>query len=199
MAGVRVAAHELIEVAGQAILLSRRFDREGERRIPFLSALSMMGLKDGERGSYPELVDVLVQTGAQTKRDAAELYRRMVLNVLISNVDDHLRNHGFLWLGQGGWTLSPAYDLNPTPVDVKARILTTTIDLDDGTCDLALVLSVAGLFSLSAADARDIVREVAQVTRRWRDVAAAAGARPAEIRRMESAFEHDDLVKALAL
>ena len=199
MAGVRVAAHELIEVAGQAILLSRRFDREGERRIPFLSALSMMGLKDGERGSYPELVDVLVQTGAQTKRDAADLYRRMVLNVLISNVDDHLRNHGFLWLGQGGWTLSPAYDLNPTPVDVKARILTTTIDLDDGTCDLALVLSVAGLFSLSAADARDIVREVAQVTRRWRDVAAAAGARPAEIRRMESAFEHDDLVKALAL
>lgn len=103
-----------IRVAGQAILLSRRFDREGEGRIPFLSALSMMGLKDGEPGSYPELVDVLVQIGAQTKRDAAEPYRRMVLNVLISNVDDHLRNHGFLWLGQGGWTLSPAYDLNPT-------------------------------------------------------------------------------------
>lgn len=199
MAGVRVAAHELIEVAGQAILLSRRFDREGEGRIPFLSALSMMGLKDGERGSYPELVDVLAQTGAQAQRDAAELYRRMVLNVLISNVDDHLRNHGFLWLGQGGWTLSPAYDLNPTPVDVKARILTTTIDLDDGTCDLALVLAVAGLFSLSDAEARDIVREVAQVTRGWRDVAAAAGARPAEIRRMQSAFEHDDLVRALAL
>ena len=199
MAGVRVAAHELIEVAGQAILLSRRFDREGEGRTPFLSALSMMGLKDGERGSYPELVDALVQNGAQARLDAAELYRRMVLNVLISNVDDHLRNHGFLWLGQGGWTLSPAYDLNPTPVDVKARILTTTIDLDDGTCDLALVLSVAGLFSLSDAEARDIVREVAQVTRGWRTVAAAAGARPAEIRRMESAFEHDDLAKALAL
>ena len=61
------------------------------------------------------------------------------------------------------------------------------------------MLSVAGLFSLSDAEARDIVREVAQVTRGWRDVAAAAGARPAEIRRMESAFEHDDLVKALAL
>jgi serine/threonine-protein kinase HipA len=199
MAGVRVAAHELIEVAGQSILLSRRFDREGETRLPFLSALSMMGLRDGERGSYPELVDVLVQTGARARVDAAELYRRMVLNVLISNVDDHLRNHGFLWRGQGGWTLSPAYDLNPTPVDLKARILTTTIDLDDGTCDLALVLSVAELFSLSDAEARDIVREVAQVTRGWREVAAAAGARPAEIRRMESAFEHDDLVRALEL
>ncbi len=199
MAGVRVAAHELIEVAGQSILLSRRFDREGETRLPFLSALSMMGLRDGERGSYPELVDVLAQTGARARVDAAELYRRMVLNVLISNVDDHLRNHGFLWRGQGGWTLSPAYDLNPTPVDVKARILTTTIDLDDGTCDLALVLSVAELFSLSDAEARDIVREVAQVTRGWREVAAAAGARPAEIGRMESAFEHDDLVRALAL
>ena len=84
-------------------------------------------------------------------------------------------------------------------MDVKAPILTTTIDLDDGTCDLALVLSVAGLFSLSDAEARDLVREVAQVTRGWRNVAAAAGARPAEIRRMERAFEHDDLARALAL
>jgi len=84
-------------------------------------------------------------------------------------------------------------------VDVKPRILTTTIDLDDGTCDLALVLSVAALFSLSDAEARDIVREVAGVTRGWGELAAKLGARPAEIRRMESAFEHDDLARALAL
>ncbi len=199
MARIAAAEHELLEVAGRSVLLSRRFDRDGGVRKPFLSAMSMMGLKDGQGGSYPELVDVLVQNGARAQRDAAELYRRMAFNVLISNVDDHLRNHGFLWLGQGGWTLSPAYDLNPTPVDVRARILTTNIDLDEGTCDLDLVLSVAELFDLSAAEARQIIKEVAAATRTWRDAAAAARARPAEIRRMESAFEHEDLQKALAL
>jgi serine/threonine-protein kinase HipA len=198
-AGIRTPGHELVMVAGKSVLLSRRFDRQGEARIPFLSALSMMGLKDGERGSYPELVDVLTQHGAQTKQDAAELYRRMVFNVLISNVDDHLRNHGFLWAGQGGWVLSPVYDLNPTPTDVRPRILTTNIDLDEGTCDLDLVQSVAELFGLGLKPAREIIAEVGQATAAWRDVAAAVGARPAEIRRMESAFEHLDSQRARVL
>ena len=75
----------------------------------------MMGAKDGERGSYPEIVDALAEHGAQGKTDAHALYRRVVFSVLISNVDDHLRNHGFLWLGRTGWSLSPAYDLNLSP------------------------------------------------------------------------------------
>jgi serine/threonine-protein kinase HipA len=161
--------------------------------------LSMLGLRDGERGSYPELVDVLTQHGAQAKQDAIELYRRMVFNVLVSNVDDHLRNHGFLWAGQSGWTLSPAYDLNPTPTDVRPRILTTNIDLDEGTCDLGLVESVAELFGLGPKSARDIIAQVGQATRAWRDVAAEVGAQPAEVRRMQSAFEHKDLERALAI
>lgn len=198
-AGIRTPDHELVMVAGKSVLLSRRFDRQGEARIPFLSALSMMGLKDGERGSYPELVDVLTQHGAHTKQDATELYRRMVFNVLISNVDDHLRNHGFLWAGQGGWVLSPVYDLNPTPTDVRPRILTTNIDLDEGTCDLDLVESVAELFGLGPKPAREIIAEVGRATAVWRAVAATVGARPAEIRRMESAFEHVDSQKARAL
>ena len=159
----------------------------------------MLGLRDGERGSYPELVDVLTQHGALAKQDAAQLYRRMVFNVLISNVDDHLRNHGFLWAGKSGWTLSPAYDLNPTPIDVRPRILTTNIDLDEGTCDLGLVESVAELFGLSPKPAREIIAQVGQATRAWRDVASEVGARPAEVRRMQSAFEHADLTRALAL
>jgi serine/threonine-protein kinase HipA len=158
-----------------------------------------MGLKDGDRGSYPELVDVLTQHGAQATIDAHELYRRMVFNVLISNVDDHLRNHGFLWTGRNGWTLSPAYDLNPTPAEVHQRILTTNISLDDGTCDLDLVMSVAAYFGLAAIPARAIIKEVATVTATWREIAAAGAARPSEIRRMASAFEHADLAKALAL
>ena len=198
-AGIRTPDHELVTVAGKSILLSRRFDRHDETRIPFLSALSMMGLRDGERGSYPELVDVLTQHGAQAKPDAAELYRRMVFNVMVSNVDDHLRNHGFLWTGQGGWALSPVYDLNPTPTDLRPRILTTNIDLDEGTCDLGLVESVAELFGLGPKPARDIIAAVGRATRAWREVAAAAGARPTEIRRMQSAFEHEDSRQAWAM
>ena len=198
-AGIRTPENELIRVAGKPVLLSRRFDRDAGTRIPFLSALSMMGLRDEERGSYPELVDLLTRHGSQAMVDAHELYRRMVLNVLISNVDDHLRNHGFLWTGRGGWTLSPAYDLNPTPNDVRQRILTTNISLDEGTCDLDLVLSVSEYFGLGLAAARVIVKEVAAATATWREVAEAIDARPGEIHRMKSAFEHGDLIKALAL
>lgn len=198
-AGIRTPEHELIRVADKPVLLSRRFDRGGGTRVPFLSALSMMGLKDGDHGSYPEMVDVLTQYGASATNDAHELYRRMVFNILISNVDDHLRNHGFLWTGRGGWTLSPAYDLNPTPTDLRQRILTTNITMDEGTCDLDLALSVTGYFGLGMATAKTIIKDVAASTATWREVASAAGARPAEIRRMESAFDHADLAKALAL
>jgi serine/threonine-protein kinase HipA len=198
-AGIRTPEHELITVAEKPVLLSRRFDRDGGTRIPFLSALSMMSLKDGDHGSYPELVDILTQYGAEASTDAQQLYRRMVFNVMISNVDDHLRNHGFLWKGPGGWTLSPVYDLNPTPIDAHQRILTTNISLDEATCDLDLVLSVAEYFGLARDGAKAIIKAVAAATATWREVAAANKARPAEIRRMASAFEHDDLKKAIAL
>jgi serine/threonine-protein kinase HipA len=198
-AGIRTPEHELLPVAGKPVLLSRRFDRENGWRIPFLSAMSMTGSRDGERGSYPELVDALTAHGACAKEDARQLYRRVVFNVLVSNVDDHLRNHGFLWTGQGGWVLSPAYDLNPTPVDVKARILTTNIDLDEGTCSVELLQDTAGYFGLGDRQACTIIREVAEVTRTWQAVAAEVGARRAEITRMASAFEHEDLQAALKL
>ena len=198
-AGIATPKNELLSVAGKSVLLSHRFDRVGETRVPFLSAMAMMGMKDGEHGSYPELVDALAEHGAHAASDVRELYRRMTFNVLVSNVDDHLRNHGFLWAGNKGWSLSPAYDLNPTPVDVHQRILTTNISLEDGTCDIDLVLSVAEFFSMAAPEAKTIVKEVATSTATWREAAAALGARKNEIQRMESAFEHSDLKKALAL
>ena len=198
-AGIRTPENELLQVAGRPVLLSRRFDRAGGTRVPFLSGLSMLGLKDGERGSYPELVDALTQYGAQAREDAREIYRRMVLNILISNVDDHLRNHGFLWSGPRGWTLSPVYDLNPTPTDVRPRILTTNISPDEATCDVDLALSSAEYFSLSAKDAKSIIKEIASVTVRWREVAAVAGATQREVQRVASAFEHNDLTRARVL
>ena len=160
----------------------------------------MTGSRDGERGSYPEMVDALTSHGAQAKADALSLYRRVVFNVLISNVDDHMRNHGFLWLGKSGWTLSPAYDLNPVPTDLKARVLTTNIDLEEGTCSVDLLLEEAAeYFGSGLAQARSIIKEVAMVTSSWRDIAKNVGAKSSEISRMASAFEHDDLQRALAL
>src|SRR5262249_51463311 len=145
-------------------------------RVPFLSALSMLGFKDGQRGSYPELVDSLTSHGAQASADAHELYRRMILNVLISNVDDHLRNHGFLWESTRGWRLSPVYDLNPTPAEVRPRILTTNITLDEATCDLDLVLSSAEYFGIGLKEAKAMAKEIAKVTSTWRLTAKSMGA-----------------------
>src|SRR3546814_3214800 len=95
--------------------------------------MAMMGAKGGERGSYPEIVDALARHGARGKAAAHALYRRVALNVLISNLDDHLRNHGLLWLGKPGWSLSPLYDLNPGPINIQVRLLTPNIELEAGT------------------------------------------------------------------
>jgi serine/threonine-protein kinase HipA len=138
-------------------------------------------------------------TGGQAKRDAQALYRRVAFNVLASNVDDHLRNHGFLRFDRSGWTLSPAYDLNPVPADLKARILSTNIDLQESTCSVDLLEASADYFALSLSEARLILKQVAMATSSWRAVALEVGAGPKEIHRMASAFEHDALHQALAL
>jgi serine/threonine-protein kinase HipA len=116
----------------------------------------------------------------------------LVFNILISNTDDHLRNHGFLYSGQNGWRLSPAYDLNPVPTDIKPRILSTAINEDDNTASLALAMEVAEYFELDKDKARDIVAEVRKAVSKWRNEAAQQGLTPAEIDRMASAFEHED-------
>ncbi len=198
-AGITTPEHELIEVGGKAVLLSRRFDRVGSNRVPFLSAMAMMGGRDGEVGSYPEMVDALTQYGSRAKQDAQELYRRVVFSVLISNVDDHLRNHAFLWRDAGGWSLAPAYDLNPVPTDVKARMLSTNISLDEATCSIELLEEASSFFGLGLPAARRIIHEVATVTKTWRTVAKEVGARAKEVTRMASAFEHRELERGLAL
>ena len=198
-AGIATPEHELIRVGGKAVLLSRRFDRVEGARVPFLSAMAMLGAQDGEDGSYPEMVDALGRCGARATEDAHALYRRVVFNVMVSNVDDHLRNHGFLWQSKAGWALAPAYDLNPVPVDLKARVLSTNIDLNEATCSLDLLEASAGYFALSLGKARVIIKEVALATATWREVAQKVGVQSAEIHRMASAFEHDDQRRALML
>ena len=198
-AGIQVPAWRLETVAGRRILILRRFDREGSHRVPFLSAMSMLDARDNERRSYLELADALRSHGAAARSDLVELWRRVVFSVLISNTDDHLRNHGFLYeIGQG-WRLSPAYDLNPVPTDVSPRVLTTYIDEFDGTASLDQALATAEYYGLGAKQARRIAGAVGKAVSDWREVAARLGASRRETDRMESAFEHEDLVRARRL
>jgi serine/threonine-protein kinase HipA len=195
-AGIPVPSARLETIGTKPVLVLRRFDRYGKHRIPFLSAMSMLSAKDNETHSYLEIVDALRQHGAAPKADIEALWRRIVFNILISNTDDHLRNHGFLYHGSDGWRLSPAYDLNPVPIDIKPRILTTTINEDDGTASLALAMSAAEYFGLDAAKAREIARHVGKALSTWRNEAARHGIGKGEIDRMASAFEHEDLNEA---
>lgn len=195
-AGIATPDWRLENINAHPVLIVRRFDRQGAVRIPFLSAMSMLGAHDHEQHSYLEIADALAQYGAEPNADMAELWRRMVFNILISNTDDHLRNHGFLYESNKGWRLSPVYDINPTPTEVKPRILTTTIDLTDGTASLDLALSVIGHFRLSLSQAQTIVKEVSLACSQWGSLAQQSGLSKKETDRMATAFEHKDLEEA---
>lgn len=197
-AGIPVPDWRLEEIAGKPVLILLRFDRVEAVRLPFLSALSMLGARDNETHSYLEIVDALRRHGARPKADIQQLWRRIVFTILISNTDDHLRNHGFLYAGSDGWTLSPAYDLNPVPVDVSPRVLSNAIDFDDQSASVELAFSVAEYFELEPDDARDTAADVAGVVSGWREEATRFGLTRGECERMASAFEHDDLRKALS-
>jgi len=195
-AGITVPHWRLEEVAGRKVLILRRFDRQRDVRIPYLSAMSMLGAQDNEHRSYLEIVDALRRHGAHAKADMRELWRRIVFTVLISNTDDHLRNHGFLYAGPEGWTLSPAFDLNPVPRDVSPRVLSTAIDLENTDASLALAYEIAAYCGLTEKDGRAIAGEVGAAVAGWRDEAQLLGLSQADCTRMASAFEHEDLEAA---
>ncbi len=194
-ARIQVPEWRLESVGQKRILLSRRFDREKNIRIPFLSAMSVLAAKDNEMHSYLEIADAIRQMSASPKEDLQALWRRMVFNVLISNVDDHLRNHAFLYSGLSGWRLSPAYDLNPTPTHIKPRVLSTAIDLIDPSASIDLAIDVAHYFDLDSAKANKILKEVGSATALWHQEATKLKIKKAEIDQMATAFEHNDLQK----
>jgi serine/threonine-protein kinase HipA len=187
-AGMTVTESQLLPVAGRHVLLAQRFDRHGIRRIGFASALTMLEATDGEQRSYLEIAEVTERLSPRADADLRELYRRIVFSILTANTDDHLRNHAFLRVN-GGWALSPAYDLNANPVN-PAR-LSTAIDLDDTTASIGLALSVSGYFRLSPAAAREIVGEVEAATSGWRTVATELDIPKNQADRMAVAYEGD--------
>ncbi len=197
--GITTPKWRIERISDKPVLLLGRFDRSGQRRIPFLSAMSMLGARDHQARSYLEIADALRRHGASPDADLQQLWRRMVFNVLASNTDDHLRNHGFLYEGAAGWRLAPAYDLNPVPVEIKPRVLSTSITFDSAEASLELAMEVAEEFGLGVDEAKGVVREVGAAVSQWRPTARRLGIADKEIAKMASAFEHTDLETAKAM
>jgi serine/threonine-protein kinase HipA len=170
--------------------LSKRFDRTPSRaRIHFASAMTVLGRRDGEEGvSYLDLAQALIERGARTARDLEQLWRRMVFFACVSNVDDHLRNHGFL-LAPAGWVLAPAYDMNPVPT---AGGLSLNISETDNAQDLELLREVAVHFRVKPKRAAEVIGAVVGAVRGWRAEAKRATLTRAEQDRMAPAFRVAD-------
>ena len=173
----------------QHTYLTKRFDRTTEgKRIHFSSAMTLLGYTDGvgaEEGvSYLELVEFIIQHGANVKEDLTELFRRIVFSIAISNTDDHLRNHGFI-LTKYGWILSPAYDINPNPYGTGLKL---NISEEDNSLDFDLALSVAPYFRLTEKDAVGIIKKIKTIVLKWEDIAIKYQMSKSERDMMRSAF-----------
>ena len=151
--------------------LTKRFDRTSNGdRLHFSSAMTLLGYNDGadDGVSYLELVEFIIQNGANVNEDLEELFKRITFSVAISNTDDHLRNHGFI-LTKSGWTLSPAYDINPNQYGVGLKL---NISENDNSLDFNLVLSVAPYFRLSEKRATELIEQTKKVVSEWRNTAS---------------------------
>ncbi len=187
-AGIAVPTSRLLNLAGRSVLVLDRFDRTvAGARVGYASAMTVLEVDDGERRSYLEIAEVIENTSSRTTEDLHELWRRVVFTVLISNTDDHLRNHGFLHERGDVWRLSPAFDLNPNPAP-GPTYLSTPIDDTDDPATPSSALAVAEYFRLDATAARAVLHSVADAVGGWRSTAARHGLTPSEIAAMEPAF-----------
>lgn len=174
-AGLNVAETRIINGENHHILLSKRFDRNGEgKRIHFASALTLLGLEDGDNASsgfgYPDIVDFILQHGSSVEANLEELYRRVAFYIIVGNSDDHFRKHGFL-LTQKGWSLSPAYDINPTLSESQSLLINRTTNESS----LDILLESAGEYMLSKEKAERIISEVKETMKPWQTEARRLG------------------------
>ena len=156
-------------------LLSERFDRtKGGKRIHFASAMTLLGLDDGDNATtghgYLDIVDFIIQNCTDVEYNLQELYRRVAFNICIGNSDDHFRNHGFL-LTAKGWTLSPTYDMNPTLNEYQSLLISAT----SNRAELSILLDACGDYMLNRKTAEKIVSEVAEAVKGWRGLAVRLG------------------------
>jgi serine/threonine-protein kinase HipA len=197
-AGIDAASARLVDSDGTPVALIRRFDRpDAGGRVMYVSAATMLGAERGDPGehTYTEIVDALRVHGASTQADIEELWRRIVFSILITNVDDHLHNHGFLHVDRGKWRLSPAFDLNPFPE--RARELKTWLSEEtgpDATIDAAM--SIAPYFRISLARAKQMLSRIENAVAGWRDLGRTLGMSEVELDQLVEAFEHPQRLAA---
>jgi serine/threonine-protein kinase HipA len=189
-AGITVAEHRLVAVGGRGVSVITRFDRDGARRIPFLSANSLLGLPQGELGAYTMLADGIRQFGHDIVADLHELWRRLVFSLLASNYDDHLRNHAFLMREPGRWALSPAYDLNPVPEIDRTQTPKTAIMENQENPSIDAALAAASRFDLNVSEADATLREVLAAVSRWRKTGKQLRIKAKTLDAYATAFEH---------
>ncbi len=181
-AGINAAQTEVLSVGEKYhTLLSRRFDRTPEgRRIHFASAMTLLGLNDGDNATtghgYLDIVDFVLQNCTHVEANLQELFRRVAFNICVGNSDDHFRNHGFL-LTAKGWTLSPAYDMNPSLNEYQSLLISTS----SNKADLDILLEACEDYMLNRKIAERIIREVTDVVKDWRKLALRLGISPREM------------------
>lgn len=186
LAGIDIPKTRLISLPGQKYhtLLSKRFDRNGEQRIHFASAMTLCGLQDGADANtgngYLDIVDAIIGNSGFANPQAAleQLFRRIAFSIAIRNHDDHFRNHGFL-LTEKGWNWSPVYDLNPSDFHTQSLLVTR----DSNESSLELLLSAAGDYMLSTDQAKRIVDDVCQAMNNGRKAARQFGISDSEMTR----------------
>lgn len=185
--GIPVPVSRLLRVAGRSVLLTRRFDRRGRERVPYISGLTAVQGTDGGRYSYLELVDFIETEGSQPARDLRDLWARALFSCAVGNTDNHLRNYGFL-REASGWRLSPAFDVNPTPGS-EPKFLATGLEFGARDAEPELAFEVLDFFRLSLAEARDVASRMASVLSGWRRQARADGISEASLDYMADCFE----------
>jgi len=201
LAGIDAAPARIVLLGDVPVAVIRRFDRDGnDGRIPYQSAASLLQASREEERSYTEIADAIRTHGYSPIEDLHQLWRRLLFNLLITNVDDHLQNHGFLHVKRGLWRLAPAFDLNPFPD--KERESKTWLSEEDGpVTDIAMLRARAPDFALNKEQALHIVVQVRAAVIGWRKIALSAevGLREHELDDFAPAFEHDQIDAATAL
>ncbi|KAB7603422.1 type II toxin-antitoxin system HipA family toxin [Verminephrobacter eiseniae] len=183
------------------VAVIQRFDRdEADGRIPYQSAASLLQASREEDRSYTEIADAIRTHGQAPTQDLQQLWRRLVFNLLITNVDDHLQNHGFLHVAHGQWRLAPAFDINPFP-DKERESKTWLSERDGPITDVRMLLARASYFALDEQQALVVLGEVHAGVSNWRQVALGAevGLPAAELDDFELAFEHEQMDAAARL
>jgi len=200
-AGIDAALARVELVDGTPVAVIRRFDRTADHaRIPYLSAASMLQASRNEDRSYTEIADIIRAKCANPSADAQQLWRRLVFNLLITNVDDHLQNLGFLYVGQGQWRLAPHFDVNPFP-DKDRESKTWLSEATGPITSLDMLMAQARYFSLPPTDALHVLAQVVAAVSDWRAVALspAVGLVARELDDFSPAFEHSQIDAARGL